>query len=191
MSHTPGHPARWQRLGQTLLAQTRVFNLHNVRYRHPQRGTERDFVVANPPDWVNVIALTPDHRLVLVRQFRFGIDDFALEIPGGVIDAGEDPLVAGPRELREETGFSGTAACLLGSVRPNPAILSNRSHVVLVERAVATDATAWDHDEEIEVLTLPVEEVLALARNGGITHSLVLNALFLFEPRWRAMQGGV
>lgn len=191
MNHTPGHPARWLKLGQTLLAQTRVFDLHNVRYRHPQRGTERDFVVANPPDWVNVIALTPDHRLVLVRQFRFGIDDFALEIPGGVIDAGEDPLVAGPRELREETGFSGTAACLLGSVRPNPAILSNRSHVVLVERAVATDATAWDHDEEIEVLTLPVEEVLALARNGGITHSLVLNALFLFEPRWRAMQGGV
>ncbi|MBK8856970.1 MAG: NUDIX hydrolase [Opitutaceae bacterium] len=191
MNHTPGHPARWLKLGQTLLAQTRVFDLHNVRYRHPQRGTERDFVVANPPDWVNVIALTPDHQLVLVRQFRFGIDDFALEIPGGVIDAGEDPLVAGPRELREETGFSGTAASLLGSVRPNPAILSNRCHVVFVEHAVATDATAWDHDEEIEVLTLPVEEVLALARSGGITHSLVLNALFMFEPRWRAMQGGV
>ena len=191
MSHSPGHPARWQKLGRTLLAQTRVFDLQSVHYRHPQRGTERDFVVANPPDWVNVIALTPDHRLVLVRQFRFGVDDFALEIPGGVIDAGEDPLVAGPRELREETGFSGTAACLLGSVRPNPAILSNRCHVVLVERAVATDATAWDHDEEIEVLTLPVEEVLALARNGGITHSLVLNALFMFEPRWRAMQGDV
>lgn len=191
MSPSPGHPARWQKLGRTLLAQTRVFDLHHVRYRHPQRGTERDFVVAHPPDWVNVIALTPDHRLVLVRQFRFGVDDFALEIPGGVIDTGEDPLLAGPRELREETGYSGAAACLLGQVRPNPAILSNRCHVVLVELAAVTDALAWDHDEEIEVLTLPVEEVLALARNGGITHSLVLNALFMFEPRWRAMQGGV
>lgn len=190
MSPTPGRPARWEKLGHTPLAQTRVFDLHHVRYRHPQRGTERDFVVAHPPDWVNVLALTPDHRLVLVRQFRFGVDDFALEIPGGVIDHGEDPLVAGPRELREETGYSGLPALLLGGVRPNPAFMSNRCHIVLVEQAVAAGPTAWDHDEEIEVLTLPVGEVLALARNGGITHSLVLNALFLFEPRWKAMKSG-
>jgi len=190
MNPSAGRPSRWEKLGQTTLAQTRVFDLHSVRYRHPGRRTERDFIVAHPPDWVNVLALTPDHRLVLVRQFRFGLDDFALEIPGGVMEPGEDPLAAGVRELREETGFTGAPARLLGEVRPNPAILSNRCHVVLVEQAVAAGPTAWDHDEEIEVLTLPVEEVLALARNGGITHSLVLNALFLFEPRWRALQAG-
>lgn len=191
MSRDADQPSRWERLGQESLAKTRVFDLHHVRYRHPRRGTERDFVVAHPPDWVNVIALTPDGQLVLVRQFRFGVDDFALEIPGGVMDPGEDPLAAGPRELREETGYTGAPARLLGTVRPNPAILSNRCHVVLVEQAVPAAATAWDHDEEIEILTRPVDDVLALARGGGIDHSLVLNALFLFEPQWRARVRGV
>src|SRR5664279_4692538 len=103
------------------------------------------------PDWVNVLALTPDHRLVLVRQFRFGVDAFSLEIPGGVMEPDEDPVAAGLRELREETGFTGRGARLLGSVHPNPAIQSNRCHIVLVEEAVRTEALEWDADEEIEV----------------------------------------
>ncbi len=191
MSGAAGKPSRWERLGHESVAKTRVFDLHHVRYKHPRPGTARDFVVAHPPDWVNVIALTPDQHLVLVRQFRFGVDDFALEIPGGVIDRGEDPLAAGPRELREETGYTGAPARLLGSVRPNPAILSNHWQVVLVGQAVIAGATSWDYDEEIEILTRPVDDVLALARSGGINHSLVLNALFLFEPHWRARLRGV
>jgi 8-oxo-dGTP pyrophosphatase MutT (NUDIX family) len=91
------------------------------------------------------------------------------------------------RELREETGFAGAPARVLGRVHPNPAIQSNCCHFVLVEQAVVATATAWDADEEIEVTTRPVEEVLALARSGGITHGLVLDALFFFEPYWRTL----
>jgi ADP-ribose pyrophosphatase len=179
-SPQPG-PARWQKLAHTLLAQTRVFDLHSTRYRHPVRETERDFVIAHPPDWVNVVALTPDQRIVLVRQFRFGIDGFSLEIPGGVMEKGEDPVMAGLRELREETGYVGAPARLLGSVHPNPAIQSNRCHFVFVEQATAATEMEWDADEEIEVTALPIDDVLALAHSGGITHGLVLDALFLFE----------
>lgn len=184
-SPTPSGPARWQKLADTTLLQTRVFDVHRTRYRHPVRATERDFVVVHPPDWVNVVALTPDQRLVLVRQFRFGIDTFSLEIPGGCIDPGEDPVVAGLRELREETGYVGASARLLGSVHPNPAIQSNRAHFVLVEQAVDTSPMEWDPDEEIEVITRPIDEVLALAHSGGITHALVLNALFFFQEHRR------
>src|SRR5436853_4924804 len=113
--NSPNGPARWERLRQATQAKTRVFDVLGVRYRHPVRGTERDFVVMQSPDWVNVVALTPDGRLVLVRQFRYGIDEFSLEIPGGVMEAGEDPVTAGLRELREETGFTGAPAKLLGS----------------------------------------------------------------------------
>src|SRR5262249_24509441 len=88
---SPG-PARWEKLKHETLAATRVFDLHSTRYRHPTRATERDFIVAHPPDWVNVLALTPDRRLVLVRQFRFGVDGFSLEIPGGVMARDEDPV---------------------------------------------------------------------------------------------------
>ncbi len=179
-------PARWEKLGQKSVAQTRVLELTSAQYRHPRHGTERDFVVISASDWVNVLALTAAGELVLVRQFRFGIDAFSLEIPGGIMEAGEDPIEAGLRELREETGFAGQRARLLGSTNPNPAIQSNRCHFVLVEDAVRTAALEWDADEEIEVDPRPVAEVLALARSGGITHALVLNALFLFEPYWRA-----
>lgn len=142
-------------------------------------------MVIDAPDWVNVVAVTPDAKLVLVRQFRYGINEFSLEIPGGVVERGEDPLAAGVRELREETGYIGGAATPLGSVHPNPAFQANRSHFILVENVVCQAELAWDTDEEIEVLTLPVEDVLTLARNGGITHGLVLNALMFFEARWR------
>ena len=183
-------PSRWEKLGTTVVAKTRVLDLLGVRFRHPVRGTEKDFVVMAPSDWCNVLALTPDGRLVLVRQFRFGIDGFSLEIPGGVMEAGEDPVAAGLRELREETGFTGTRARVLGSVHPNPAIQSNRCHFVLVEEAVRSASVEWDPDEEIDVLAWPVADVLAHARVGGITHALVLNALFLFEPVWRERESG-
>ena len=132
-----------------------------------------------------MVALTPDGRLVLVRQFRFGRDDFSLEIPGGIIEAGEDPVAAAVRELAEETGFTGGRTRMLGSVHPNPAIQNNRCHLVLVEGAVRSQEMAWDPDEEIAVSTAPVDEVLAWARDGRITHSLVLCGLFLFEGWWR------
>jgi len=179
-----GPPARWERLGDRLLAATRVFDVRAVGYRHPVRGTEREFVTIVAPDWVNVLAVTPDGRLVLVNQFRFGIDAFSLELPGGVIEAGEDPVVAAQRELREETGYVGTGARSLGWVHPNPALQGNRCHLVLVEEAVCSAPREWDHDEEIVVSAPPVDEVLALARTGRITHSLVVSALYFFEPRW-------
>jgi ADP-ribose pyrophosphatase len=181
-------PSRWEKQESSLLARTRIFDLDQIRYRHPKRGAARDFVVIQPPDWVNVLALTSAHELVLVRQFRFGIDDFALEIPGGMIDAGESPLVAGARELLEETGYEGGEIKSLGTVRPNPAIQSNRCHIALATDVDLVGPTSWDTDEEIEVFLRPVDEVLQLARSGGITHSLVLNALFLFEPWWREMR---
>jgi len=189
MNESKSGPARWEKLGEKGIASTRVFDLRSTRYRHPVRATERDFVVIRPPDWVNILALTPDHHLVLVNQFRFGIDAFSLEIPGGMMEPGEDPVATARRELREETGFAGASARLLGSVHPNPAIQSNRCHFVLVEHAVASSEQEWDTDEEIEVTTLPVDEVLALARAGGITHGLVLDALFYFEPLWRKLKG--
>ncbi|HZP60609.1 MAG TPA: NUDIX hydrolase [Opitutaceae bacterium] len=183
-------PHRWEKLGEESLAATRIFNLRRQRYRHPRRGDARDFVVIDSPDWVNVLALTPEKKLVLVSQFRFGIDDFSLEIPGGVIEPGEDPLAGGLRELREETGYAGRNARIIGRVHPNPAIQNNTCHLVLVEEAVPVAAAQWDYDEEIAVSTLPVDEVYALAQAGRITHALVLDALLFFAPLWAAAKGG-
>lgn len=179
-------PVRWLRGEATLLQRTRILDLQSVPFHHPRREVRRDFVIVDAPDWVNVLAHTTDDRLVLVNQFRYGIDAFSWEIPGGVIEKGEDPVAAGVRELLEETGYAGESARLLASVHPNPAFLSNRCHLVLVEGCRAVSRPAWDADEEMEIAAVPVEEVYARARAGGITHSLVLDALFFFEPWWRA-----
>ena len=187
MSSASPQPARWENLGERTVAHTRIFDVQARKYRHPVRGTEREFVVVNAPDWVNVLALTPDGHLVLVNQFRYGIDGFSLEIPGGVIDAGEDPVEAAVRELREETGYVGQRARLMGTIRPNPAFIGNHCHLVLVEQAVVAGPADWDHDEEIAVSTASVEEVFAWARNGRISHGMVLNALWYFAPVWESL----
>ena len=181
-------PKRWKKLGARLLARTRIFEVNGVEFQHPAQSDPREFAVINAPDWVNVVALTAGRELVLVRQFRYGIDEFSLEIPGGMIEPGEDPVAAGLRELQEETGYTGRPARLLGSVHPNPAMQNNRCHLVLVENAACTAPLAWDENEEMEILILPVEEVYALAYAGGITHALVLNALLLFRPIWEKMR---
>ncbi len=188
MADLPPQPQRWQKLRSVPLAHTRIFEVTREYFRHPDRAQEQEFFVVNAPDWVNVIALTPDHRLVLVRQFRYGTNDFSLEIPGGIIDAGEDCLAAAVRELREESGYVGGSARLLGSVRPNPAMQSNTCHLVLVENARPEAELEWDPNEEFEITTLPVDEVYALAYAGGITHALVLDALLLFTPVWAQLK---
>lgn len=188
MSSPDAAPDRWERLGSESLAATRIFDLRRVRYRHPRRGREQDFVVIEAPGWVNVLALTPDRCLVLVSQFRFGTDDFSLEIPGGVLDRGEDPVAGGLRELREETGYAGRNARIIGRVHANPAIQNNTCHVVFVEDVVPVAATQWDHDEEIAVSVRPVDEVYALAQTGKITHALVLDALLFFAPIWAGLK---
>lgn len=186
----PGPPLRWQKLREEPHSTTRIFDVVKAFFRHPKREKEQDFFVINPPDWVNVVALTSDGHLVLVRQFRYGINEFSLEVPGGVMDPGEDPVTAGLRELREETGYVGTRARVLGAVHPNPAMQSNRCHLVLVEDVRREADLEWDPDEEFEILTKPVDEVFALAAAGGITHAMVLNALLLFQPHWQKRRSG-
>jgi ADP-ribose pyrophosphatase len=188
MSDQPPPPQRWKKLGARTVARTRIFDVQSVDYQHPHRAKAQDFFVLSAPDWVNVIALTTDRQLVLVRQFRYGTNDFSVEIPGGVMDAGEDAVAAGQRELQEETGYTGTQARLLGSVHPNPAMQNNRCHLVLVEGAHRSTQPAWDPDEEFEIMTRPVDDVYALAYCGGITHAMVLDALLLFAPVWAELK---
>lgn len=182
-SFPPPPPASaWRRGARRTLLHTRIFDIDGVTFTHPGRRTEREFFVVQAPDWVNVTAITPGGELLLVRQFRFGINAFSLEVPGGVMEPGEDPVAAGVRELEEETGYVGARARLLGSLHPNPAIQANRCHFVLVEEAVRTKPLAWDPDEEIDLVIATRPEVESWARDGRITHGLTLNALFLLPP---------
>ncbi len=170
-------PAAWVTLQQTQVADCRVFRVWQRRMRHTVDAREDDFFILEAPDWVNVLALTPRHELILVRQWRFGVSKLSWEPPGGVIDPGEDPLTAGQRELLEETGHAGHPAMPLGRAAPNPALQTNAVHFVLVENCVMHAPMSWDPHEELQIGVFPLSEVDQMVRRGEIFHSLALNAI--------------
>lgn len=182
------NPREWIRGSSDLHADCRVFEVKREKFRHPERDQAKDFFVIESADWVNVIAVTPDHRLILVSQYRFGIRGFSLEIPGGLLESGEEPVAGGMRELLEETGFVAGRARLLASIHPNPAIMSNTCHLVLAEEVLPDGEPSWDADEEISIMLPTVEQAFEWARDGTITHSIVLNAFFFFQPEWERMR---
>ena len=134
-------------------------------------------VVLDCPDWVNIVARTPEGRFVVIRQFRFGTGTNTLEIPGGMIDPGEDPLSAAKRELREETGYESEAWTPLGYVEPNPAFQTNRCHHFLATGAVRSASQELDAGEDIVVDTLSPDELRGAIDDGSMRHALVITAV--------------
>jgi ADP-ribose pyrophosphatase len=178
---TPSHLAPFTTLRRELLADCRVFKVERVFRQSGLTGQTHDFFHIDAATWVNVIAITQDEQLVLVRQERHGLEAFTVEVPAGLVDEGEDPSAAALRELREETGFAGERAELLGWVHPNPALQDNRCYTYLVRDVVAVGAQELDEREEIEVITVPLNQVRQLVRSGEITHALAVAALYLYE----------
>ena len=162
-------------------ADYRVFRTERVRRRHPRSHQERTFSVIHAPDWVNIIAVTPERELVFVRQYRHGIDDLTLEIPGGMVDKGEEPCFAAQRELREETGYTSETWVELGSVAPNPALQPNQCSTWLALDATLTHNTEWDAGEVMEVLKIPETRVAQLIAQGQINHALVVVAFYWYD----------
>jgi ADP-ribose pyrophosphatase len=173
----------WQYEGDECVEDMGIFELHRLRARSPRTGETRAFSLIETGDWVNVIALTSDREMILVRQFRHGTRSFTLEIPGGQVDRGEEPARAAARELREETGYAGEGPVELGVVTPNPAILNNRCHTFLFDRCVKVGEPELDRGEDIEVLMRPLADVPGLVASGQIDHALVICAFW-----WLAQQ---
>jgi len=176
---------KWDLLSAEEVLRCHVFTLRRHRARSPRTGAVHDFDVIDSRDWVNVVPITADQHLVLVRQYRHGIGAVTLETPGGIVDPEDpSPAVAGEREMREETGYSAAQLIPLGIVHPNPAIQNNRLHIFLAPDARRVALPAGDETEEIEVELVPLVEVDALIARGAITHSLALTALLLARQRW-------
>ena len=179
--HDPSpQPSPWRLLGSTPLLEDRWIRLRADRLQTATGVEIAPWYVLDYPDWAVVVALTADGRVVLVRQWRHAAQAWSLELPGGVMDATDaDAIAAARRELREETGFDATSWRFLYAAHPNPAIQTNRLHVVLATGAFLAGDTALEAGEAMTVEVIPVPEILGLIRRGGIGQSMHVGAILL------------
>jgi ADP-ribose pyrophosphatase len=173
-------PRSWKRLSEEPAVDYRILKVRQIQVADPRDGSEHPRVLIDAPDWVNIIPVTTDGKVLLIRQFRFGIWANTLEIPGGMAEPGEDPATAAARELEEETGYRPKRVVPLGFCHPNPAIQANRTWSFLAEDCEKVHDGHQDAGEDISVELVEKDRIPALVREGEITHALVLVAL-LFE----------
>lgn len=178
-------PKPWKILDSQQDRSFRIFNVRTDRAVSPLSGEAHDFYVLESQPWVNVICLTPEKEVVLIRQYRHGTRETTLEIPGGLVEPEDDPESAALRELKEETGYQGPAITYLGRVHPNPAIQDNTCHSYLVQDAQNTGTQDLDDKEDIQVELQPIDNIPKLIQENEITHSLVICAFYRFFMEYR------
>ena len=178
-------PAPWPTTAEETALDCRILQVDRVRASDPRDEREHTFYRFRSTDWINVIPLTAENDVVMVRQYRHGTREVTLEIPGGMVDPGEDPAAAARREVREETGYEAHGWSRLGHVEPNPALFDNRCHTYLARDAERVTEIANEGSEETHVVLVPLAEIPDRIRSGEITHALVIAAF-----HWLDLHGG-
>lgn len=175
----------WKCIRSQIVKSFRVFSIRTDTTISPRTGKEHDFYIIESRDWINIIPLTDDDQVVMIRQYRHGSKEVTLEIPGGLVDPGDTPKKAAARELLEETGYQATEWMKIGVVNPNPALFNNRCYTFLAQDLQRIKEPMLDQTEDIEVALVPLKNIPGFILNGKIDHAMVITAFthyFLRHP---------
>lgn len=169
----------WKRNNRKELYKTRIFDLVSFDASSPDGSIQNTFYHLESIDWVNVIALTDSGNVVLVDQFRHGLNRYSLELPGGLAEK-NSLLESVQAELREETGYEAKEWQPLGKVSANPAIFSNFSHTFLARGAHKVSDQDLDPNEDIRIFEYPIDEIPELIERGFIHHGMMVASFGLY-----------
>jgi ADP-ribose pyrophosphatase len=169
----------WHILSSKVDADYKIFKIRTDEAVCPRTNRTGEFYTLQSNDWVNIVSITEDQKVVMIRQYRHGSRKVTLEIPGGLVEEAS-PAEAAKRELLEETGYAGKSVSLLGSTNPNPAIFDNTCYTYLVEHAQEVQEVTLDAHEDIEVELVPLIRIPQLLKEGTINHALVIVAFHFF-----------
>ena len=168
----------WKVLGSRYLYKTNGVAMRIDRCEVSNGNVFEPFVL-ECGTWVNVVALTKKQEVVLVKQYRHGVEQVLLEIPAGAMEPeDESPLQAVKRELLEETGYTSENFIEVGRAYPNPTTHTNWTYSFLALDVELVAQQDLDETEEIEVSLVPFDEFVRLAKAGGLPQALHVSALF-------------
>ena len=170
----------WELVESTEDRDYKLFTVFRNKNKSLRTGQIHEFQVLKSPDWVAVLAVTPNNELVMVSQYRHGTSQLSLEPPGGLIKEGQTPEQSAREELEEETGYQAEKFRSLGWMHPMPALFSNRFYVYMAENVTPTGKLNPDETEEIETVLVPLSQVRDFIKQGKITCSVMISAIYLF-----------
>jgi 8-oxo-dGTP pyrophosphatase MutT (NUDIX family) len=174
----------WRRLESEPGPDLMLFQVRYDTMQHPDSGDQLRRLVIESVDWVNMVAVTTNRELVMVRQYRFGVGYPTLETAGGMVDEGETSLQAAQRELLEETGYGGGNWQYLGAVEPNPAFHDHLCHHWLATDVELLAAPTPGRGEHIAVELMSPAEMTEAVQSGELKHVLALSALSRVYELW-------
>lgn len=170
----------WREVEREQLLDCHVFTIERSSAESPVDGVARDYFRVLSRDWVQIVPVTAANEIVMVSQYRQGSSAFVLEVPGGIVDDNEPPVVAAARECLEETGYRVSELHSMGSLNPNPALHSHRLHAFYARDAVLVGEIRNSATEQTAVELVPIDRLADMLRAGRIDHALVAATLWRF-----------
>lgn len=170
----------WKTLSSEYLIKRPWLTARRDKVELPDGRIIDEYYVLEYPDWVNIIAIDKEGRMVLVRQYRHGLQRTSFELVAGVLEQGEEPMTAAKRELLEETGYAGGEWHKLMQVSANTSTMTNLTHCFVAIGVEKVSTQHLDATEDLEVYTFTQEEVRQMIRQGEFMQALMLAPLLRF-----------